>query len=137
MELSVYHQPSPWYYFLANPALFSYPPTPENHVSWSQTPESHVYSADLPGVRKEEIKLELEDSRYLIIRTEAIDESAQPAKTFKRKFRLPGGIDIEGISAGFEDGVLTVTVPRAFRRRGFFIDPTDVPERQELLARAA
>jgi len=24
-------------------------PAPENHVSWSETPESHIYSADLPG----------------------------------------------------------------------------------------
>jgi HSP20 family protein len=91
----------------------------------------------MAGVRKEEIKLEVEDSRYLIIRTEAINESTQPAKSFNRKFRLPGGIDIEGISAGFEDGVLTVTVPRAFSRRGFFIDPDDVPERLQVLARAA
>jgi len=24
-------------------------PAPENHLSWSETPESHIYSADLPG----------------------------------------------------------------------------------------
>ena len=54
--------------------------------------------------------MELEDSRYLIIQTEAIDESTQPTKIFMRKFQLPGMI---GISAGYEDGVLTVTVPRS------------------------
>lgn len=89
------------------------------------------------GVRKEEIKVEVEDSRYLIIRTEAMDGSAAaaeaPAKRFSRKFRLPSMINIDRISAGYQDGVLTVTVPK----RGFFIDPSDVPQDLQVLARAA
>ncbi|KAH7569548.1 hypothetical protein ACOSP7_013003 [Xanthoceras sorbifolium] len=141
MELSATYQPSPWHYALNYPALFSFPVILENYVHWTQTPESHIFSADLPGVRKEEIKVEVEDSKYLIIRTEAMDDdddnSTSPARSFKRKFRLPGRITIDGISAGYQDGVLTVTVPRSFTRRGFFIDPTDVPERLEVLARAA
>lgn len=83
--------------------------------------------------------MEVEDSKYLIIRTEATDESSStgPARSFKKKFRLPGRINIEGISASYQDGVLTVTVPRIFTRRGFFIEPADLPERLEVLARAA
>ena len=82
--------------------------------------------------------MEVEDSKYLIIRTEATDELAsEPARAFMRKFRLPGRVDVEGIAARYEDGVLTITVPRAFRRSGFYIDPADVPERLETLARAA
>lgn len=88
-------------------------------------------------MRKEEIKVEVEDSRYIIIRTEAIDESSEPARAFMRKFRLPGRVDIDGISAKYEDGVLTVTVPRFFTRRGFYIDPADVPQQLDTLARAA
>ncbi|XVF27853.1 hypothetical protein REPUB_Repub14bG0145000 [Reevesia pubescens] len=131
------YQLSPWHYLLTSPAFYSYQLNPENYVQWRETPESHVYSADLPGVRKEEIKVEVEGSRYLIIRTEAINESTKPARNFMRKFRLPAMIDIDGISAGHEDGVLTVTVPRSFRRSGFYIDPADLPERLEVLARAA
>lgn len=84
-------------------------------------------------MRKEEIKVEVEDSKYLIIRTEAVDESTKRGRSFMRKFRLPGMINIDEISAGYEDGVLTVTVPR----RGLFIDPAAMPERLEVLARAA
>ncbi|XP_022777407.1 LOW QUALITY PROTEIN: 15.4 kDa class V heat shock protein [Durio zibethinus] len=133
------YQLSPWHYLLTSPALFSNQLIPENHVHWTENPESHVYSADLPGVRKEEIRVEVEDSRYLIIRTEAIDESTKPARNFMRKFRLPGMIDLDGISARYEDGVLTVTVPtpRSFRRSGFYNDPSDVPEKLEVVARAA
>lgn len=93
----------------------------------------------ISGVRKEEIRVDLEDSKFLIIRTESIEGSTeQPAKNFYRKFRLPDRIEINGISAAYEDGVLTVTVPKTIvRRRGFFIDPNDVPDRLEILARAA
>lgn len=84
-------------------------------------------------MRKEEIKVEIEDSIYLIIRTETTERPS-----FKRKFRLPDSIDITGISAGYEDGVLTVIVPKmVLRRRSFFIEPSDVPESLQVLARAA
>ncbi|KAJ1428749.1 HSP20-like chaperone [Sesbania bispinosa] len=129
-------QTVPWHYLLPHNLLFPYNFIPENYVHWTETPESHIFSADIPGVRKEELRVEVEDSRYLIIRTEAVDESTEPVRRFERKFRLPGRVDVDGISAGYEDGVLTVTVPRSLRR-GFFIDPADVPDRLEVLARAA
>ncbi|KAI8525140.1 hypothetical protein RHMOL_Rhmol13G0205900 [Rhododendron molle] len=130
--------PSYWASLLSSPFLFPYHFIPENYVHWTETPESHIYSVDLPGVRKEEIRVEMEDSIYLVIRTEsATGESTEPAKSFMRKFRLPGAVDVNGISAGYENGVLTITVPRSFVRRGFFIEPADLPQRLELLARAA
>ncbi|XP_023001317.1 15.4 kDa class V heat shock protein [Cucurbita maxima] len=109
---------------------------PQNYVHWAQTSESHVFSADLPGVRKEEIKVEVEDSRYLIIRTQAVDGVTVPAKSFSRKFRLPVLVDVDAISAGFENGVLEITVPRSFRTRSV-IHQTDSPDQLQLLARAA
>ncbi|XP_041989422.1 15.4 kDa class V heat shock protein-like [Salvia splendens] len=109
------------------PSAHQFPP--RNYVHWTQTPESHLYSADIPGVRKEEIKVEVEDSRYLIIRTEAVAD-----RSFSRKFRLPERVDVEGISAEYVDGVLTVKVPRSYIRMGFFIDP---PHTMDLTATAA
>lgn len=93
----------------------------------------------IAGVRKEDLRVEVEDSKYLMIRTEVAvneEDSTEPLRKFERKFRLPGRVDIDGISAEYENGVLTVTVPRLIRR-GFHIDPTVVPERLEVLARAA
>ncbi|CAI9087831.1 OLC1v1022008C1 [Oldenlandia corymbosa var. corymbosa] len=142
MEYSTVH-PSTWNSYFTSPLLFPYHFIPENYVHWTETPESHIYSADLPGVKKEEIRVEVEDSKYLIIRTEAIgganEESSTepPARSFMRKFRLPDRVDINGISAGYEDGVLTVKVPRSLVRRGFFIQAGDIPERMPILARAA
>ncbi|KAM1762737.1 hypothetical protein ACFX12_005344 [Malus domestica] len=136
MEIPAIH---PYQSVFPSHLIYPYHLVPENYVHWTETPESHIFSADIPGVRKEDIKVEVEDSVYLIIRTERIEEESteQPSsRTFMRKFRLPGRVDIERISAGYEDGVLTVTVPRSLRR-AFFIEPADVPERLEVLARAA
>uniref|UniRef100_A0A1J3F8R7 15.4 kDa class V heat shock protein n=2 Tax=Noccaea caerulescens TaxID=107243 RepID=A0A1J3F8R7_NOCCA len=129
----------PWEYVISSQSLNSYQLSQENQVRWSQSPDSHIFSVDLPGLRKEEIKVEIEDSIYLIIRTEATERSPDPpVMSFKRKFRLPESIDITGISAGYEDGVLTVIVPKMIvRRRSFFIEPSDVPESLQVLARAA
>ncbi|KAF8031602.1 hypothetical protein BT93_D0732 [Corymbia citriodora subsp. variegata] len=136
MEIPAHASPS-WSHLFPSPLLSPHHFVPENYVHWAQTPECHIFSADLPGVRKEEIRVEVEDSRYMIIRTEAAEEAREPARSFMRKFRLPNLVDVNGISAGYEDGVLTVKVPRSLARRRFLIDPADVPERLEVLARAA
>ncbi|CAI9279849.1 unnamed protein product [Lactuca saligna] len=95
--------------FFTSPLLFPYPFIPENYVRWDrwdETPESHIYSADIPGVRKEDIRVEIEDSKYLIIRTESADDMMIMAgrRSFLKKFRLPETIDVNGISAGYENG---------------------------------
>ncbi|KAL2931453.1 15.4 kDa class V heat shock protein [Bienertia sinuspersici] len=132
MEISSF-QPYSWNIFYDPYMFLPYYHIPENYVHWRETPQSHVYSANLPGVRKDDIKVEVEDSRYMIIRTEAIDNSGASPRRFMRKFRLPGRVDVDGISAGYEDGVLTVTVPR----RGLF-DPANLPDRQlQITAKAA
>lgn len=93
---------------------------------------------DIVGVKKEDIRVEVEDSKYLIIRTEGENETTEePVRCFMKKFRLPVMIDVNGISAGYEDGVLTVTVPRFSAGRGFYIEPADVSEQLGVLARAA
>ncbi|TKW35009.1 hypothetical protein SEVIR_2G343200v4 [Setaria viridis] len=103
------------------------PRRPANHVSWEETAAAHLFSASLPGVRKEEIRVEVEDARYLVIRTELDGATAAGAegdggavglgrRSFDRKFRLPGMVDVDGISAEYTHGVLTVTVPRMHTR---------------------
>ncbi|KAG8385725.1 hypothetical protein BUALT_Bualt03G0075100 [Buddleja alternifolia] len=138
MEVPAFYPYSRNYFFPSTSYLLPYHFIPENYVHWTQTPDSHIYSADIPGVRKDGIRLEVEDSRYLIIRTEAAGDLAEePCRSFSRKFRLPRQVDVDGISAEYVAGVLTVKVPRTLVRRGFFIDPADRPESVNLLARAA
>lgn len=48
MEFSTF--PPSWHSFFTSPLLFPYQFIPGNYVHWTETPESHIYSADIPGI---------------------------------------------------------------------------------------
>ncbi|KAG2541875.1 18.1 kDa class I heat shock protein-like, partial [Panicum virgatum] len=90
-------------------------------IDWKETPEAHVFKADVPGLKKEEVKVEVEDGNVLQINGERNKEQEENDKwhrverssgKFLRRFRLPENAKTEQISASMENGVLTVTVPK-------------------------
>ncbi|XP_057477054.1 17.5 kDa class I heat shock protein-like [Actinidia eriantha] len=91
-------------------------------IDWKETPTAHVFKADLPGVRKEEVKVEVEDDRVLQISGERSREQEEHGDTwhrverssgrFMRRFRLPENAQVDQVRAAMENGVLTVTVPK-------------------------
>ncbi|KAK1299366.1 18.2 kDa class I heat shock protein [Acorus calamus] len=92
-------------------------------IDWKETPEAHVFKADLSGMKKEEVKVEVEDGRVLQISGERSREKEEKNDTwhrverssgrFMRRFRLPEGAKVDQVKAAMENGVLTVTVPKA------------------------
>ncbi|KAK7369060.1 hypothetical protein VNO80_11094 [Phaseolus coccineus] len=92
------------------------------HVDWKETPEAHVFRADIPGLKKEEVKVEIEDDRVLQISGERNVEKEDKNDTwhrverssgkFMRRFRLPENAKVDEVKASMENGVLTVTVPK-------------------------
>ncbi|KAK1272563.1 hypothetical protein QJS04_geneDACA018321 [Acorus gramineus] len=82
---------------------------------------SHVFKADLPGLKKEEVKVEVEEGRVLQISGERSREKEEKNDTwhrverssgrFLRRFRLPEGARVDQVKAAMENGVLMVTVP--------------------------
>ena len=78
---------------------------------------------DLPGFRKEEIKLNLENG-YLTIATEKALEKKQENKkgkvlrqerysgTMQRSFYVGDSVTEEDIKAKYENGVLSLTIPK-------------------------
>ena len=79
-----------------------------------------VVCADLPGVKKDDIKVEVTD-QGLIIRGERKQEHEEKRQGFYRSERsygsfsrlvpVPEGVDAEKIEAHYKDGVLEVKVP--------------------------
>jgi len=91
-------------------------------LDWKETPEAHVFTADMPGLKKEELKVEVVDNGSLRISGERHKEDVQDTDRwhrversdgrFMRQFRLPENVNANGISAKLENGVLTVKVPK-------------------------
>lgn len=96
-------------------------------VDWKETAEAHVLKADLPGMKKEEVKVEVEDGgRVLQISGERPEDEKKeeenkeerwhrlerPRGGFKRRFYLPANAKSDEVKAAMENGVLTLTIPK-------------------------
>ena len=91
--------------------------------------------AELPGVRPEDVKISLENN-LLTIRGEKKQQAEESSErvhryersygVFERSFALPTTVDSDKVSATFQNGILTVTVPKAERAR-----PREIPVQAE------
>ncbi len=92
------------------------------NVDISEDESAFYIDAELPGIAKEQITLNIEDD-VLTIKAERKQESEENKKdfhriertygSFSRSFNLGEIIDQEHINADFENGMLLVTLPKA------------------------
>ena len=112
-------------------AVGSQAPRPELHTQWSpsvdvfETGEEFVLTAEVPGVERKQIDLQVKDHTLLLKgqRNPGCEVSQQvyyrlerPSGVFERRFNLPEDIDADKIRANLNEGVLTVTLPKKQQR---------------------
>lgn len=79
-----------------------------------------VVKMDLPGVKREDIKVSFENHTLAIegerkaseVATDQFHRTERAAGSFRRSFTLPGTVDGARVDATFQDGVLTIKLPR-------------------------
>ncbi|MFQ5801510.1 MAG: Hsp20/alpha crystallin family protein [Candidatus Methylomirabilales bacterium] len=96
--------------------------------SWSppvdiyETAESLVLRAELPGLSKEDIDIQVRDNRLTLkgerrhekeVKQENYLRVERAYGAFQRAFALPMDIQPDKIRAAFKDGVLEVNIPKA------------------------
>jgi HSP20 family protein len=90
-------------------------------VDLKETDEAYKICAELPGLKPDDIELEIKGDALVLTGHKAEEKDDHRAAyriserrfgRFERRFPLPPDIDRERIEAAFNDGVLTVTLPR-------------------------
>jgi HSP20 family protein len=84
-----------------------------------ETEDAYLIFAELPGVRRDDIQLQVKDRRLeLTGRRQALGENRNFLRLersygpFRRTFELGAPVEVDAITAAFESGVLRVQVPK-------------------------
>jgi len=90
-------------------------------VSTREGEFSYHIEVDLPGVKKEDIHVDVKDHQVIISGERSFKKEHKEKDYYKvessygkfeRSFSLPENVDVENVEAHCEDGVLEVTLPK-------------------------
>ena len=110
---------------IINSSPVSYPATHRtsrvSNISMNDTGEQVHVNVELPGVAKEDVKVQVNDGMLTISverKQPELKENEQwirneiPYGTFERSINLPYSVDVEKVSATQENGVLHIVLPK-------------------------
>ncbi|MDR3459682.1 MAG: Hsp20/alpha crystallin family protein [Verrucomicrobiae bacterium] len=95
--------------------------------------EKFTVSLELPGLKREDINVHLEDGSLIISgerKAETVSEGTEVHRQeryygkFSRALTLPVAVAPDKVKAAFKDGILTVTLPKAEEAKPKQIDVT-------------
>jgi HSP20 family protein len=115
-----------------------------------ETDSHYVMSVDLPGIARKVISIEAKDNRLFLSGERKPARKSNSASErcygkFHRVFTLPQGIEADRIEAQYQDGVLTIALPKSEAAKprqikitdgkgsffGKLLGKSDAPEKQE------
>jgi HSP20 family protein len=83
-------------------------------VSLQEDKDNLQVTAELPGVAREDITVELTDDVLSLKATRKVSGAGEEQSlSFARSFTLPYAVQADQITAGLKDGVLRLTLPKA------------------------
>ena len=91
-------------------------------VDISETPAAYVIKAEIPEVKKEDVKITIDDGMVTISGERRQETEQKDTKfhrveryygSFSRSFSLPGNVDEQAAKAEFKEGVLSLSIPKA------------------------
>ena len=110
-----------WDGFGVGPVWRDAPPGFSPQIDVRESDEEIVLTAELPGLEEKDFEVSLEEDVLTLKgekRTEHEEECGgfrhleTRSGSFQRRLRLPAGVDSDAVKASFQNGVLTVTVPK-------------------------
>src|SRR5438034_1612750 len=89
-------------------------------IDVEETNDAYLFEADLPGVRREDIQIDVDGNELKISgelrereRGGVLRQQTRMRGRFEHRSTLPREVDPDGIEAKLKDGVLTVRVPKS------------------------
>ncbi|HET7212165.1 MAG TPA: Hsp20/alpha crystallin family protein [Terriglobia bacterium] len=86
-----------------------------------ETDDSVVLKAELPGINPDDVEIRVEDSTLYLkgerkfekeVKEENLHRVERSYGTFARTFALPNTIDADKVKAEYQNGILTLTMPK-------------------------
>ena len=99
----------------------------------TETDKEIEITAELPGLEEKDVQINLSDNLLTIrgekkqqaeVKGERVHRYERSFGAFERTFALPSTVDPERIAADYDNGILTVSIPKAERAR-----PREIPVR--------
>ncbi len=96
-------------------------PSPTLDLDVSESNDGYLIVAAVPGVKPEDVEIKVEDNVLTISGSFATREQAEDERyirreinsgSFNRSLRLGPTVDVDGVKASFENGLLSLTLPK-------------------------
>ena len=82
--------------------------------SWFEHDDAHVARIEAPGVEPKEVSIEVGDNMVrLSAERKSKSKEGESSMSYSQSFSIPDGVDATNAGAEFEDGVLSITFPKA------------------------